>query len=204
MKTIDLGGARFTGLTGSVLPEDAVRLDEPVDGILGFGLFADCLFTLDYPASRVRLAKGELPPANGKETLSYRDPHGIPSITLRVGDLDVDADLDAGSMGGFSLPESLASKLKLASEPRVVGHARTLSSSFDIKAADLDGEIALGGYKFSRPTVEFQPAFPVANVGSRVLRAFVLTFDQTNRRVRLERAAGEGAPRGRSRPMEDF
>jgi len=193
LDSIAIGGARFAGLTASVRNYNQVGRGEPVDGILGFGLFADCLFTLDYPANRVRIAHGELPPADGAEVLDYRDEHGIPEITLRVAGREVAADVDAGSMGGFSLPEAFASQLPLASEPRIVGRGRTVSNTFEIKAADLKGEIAFGRYRFSNPTIEFQPIFPVANVGARVLRDFRITFDQKNQRMRLEKTeAGAG------------
>jgi len=35
--------------------------------------------------------------------------------------------------------------------------------------------------------VEFVSVFPVGNIGARVWREFILTFDQRNGRLRLER-----------------
>jgi hypothetical protein len=71
----------------------------------------------------------------------------------------------------------------------VVGHARTVSNSFEIKAAPLDGDVTIGALVLSRPSIEFQPLFPIANVGARVLRDLVLTFDQKNHRLRLTKPA---------------
>jgi len=113
------------------------RVGEPVDGILGFRLFSGCLFTLDYPANRVRLERGELPPVDGREVIAFTAERGVPAIRLQVDSLWVDADVDAGAPGGFTLPQSLAAKLPLASAPRVVGHARTVSNEFEITAAEL-------------------------------------------------------------------
>jgi len=48
-----------------------------------------------------------------------------------------------------------------------------------------------------RPSVEFQPLFPMANLGARVLRELVLTFDQKNHRLRIGTPAS--AP---SKPLE--
>ncbi|HVP14493.1 MAG TPA: hypothetical protein VMS88_03050, partial [Terriglobales bacterium] len=173
------------------------RRDEPIDGILGFGLFADCLLTLDYPANRVVIARGELPVADGREILDFTQEHGIPQVRLEVTGIEVAADVDAGSMAGFSLPESLASKLPLRAAPRVVGRARTVTNSFEIKAAQLNGEVRLGAHRFADPTLDFQPLFPVANIGARVLGDFRVTFDQKHRRMRLERTGvtGESGPR---------
>ena len=185
--SIEVGGARFAGLTAAVRNYNEMPRDEQVDGIIGFGLFSGCLFTLDYPADRVRLRSGELPAANGADVVDYRDRHGIPSITIGVAGRAMEADVDAGSMGGIILPESEMASLPLASKPVVVGKARTVSNTFEIKAADLDGDVTIGGITLHRPTVEFQPILPMANLGSRVLRDYAITFDQKNRRMRLVR-----------------
>ncbi|HYJ34080.1 MAG TPA: serine hydrolase [Candidatus Binatia bacterium] len=186
--SLAIGGARFVGLTATAGDLAGHLPGEAVDGILGFGLFDDCLLTLDFPALRMTLAEGSLP-ADGAGVLTYRDERGIPSVTMRVAGVSVDTDVDAGAMGGFSLPESFAAKLPLAEPPRVVGHARTVSNEFEIKAARLDGDVAVGGTTFAKPMVEFQPVFDVGNIGARVLRDFAVTFDPKNHRMRLARSA---------------
>ena len=188
IKSLGIGGARFTGLTASIGDFADGKRGAPVDGVLGFGLFADCLLTLNFPDLRLGLRAGALPEVNGTDVLSFGSEDGIPSVTLRVGGVDVRAHVDVGAMGGISLPETLAETLPLGSEPRVVGRARTVSNEFEIKAAELNGEVALGSLTWSHPMVEFQPIFPVANVGARILRELTLTFDQRNHRLRLSRA----------------
>lgn len=192
--SVEIGGARFEGLEAAVRNSNERALGEPVDGILGFGLFAECLLTLDYPGNRLRIDRGELPPADGGEVIAFTSPRGIPSVRIRVDSLALDADVDAGSPAGFSLPIGLAAKLPLASPPRTVGRGRTVSNEFEIQAAGLAGSAWLGGHEFTRPTLDFQPVFPMANVGSRVLRDFRVTFDQRNGRMRLARSP---APPGR-------
>jgi CubicO group peptidase (beta-lactamase class C family) len=188
--SIEVGGARFVGLQAAVRPYNEPQPPgEAVDGILGFGLFSNCLFTLDYPGNRVRIARGELPPENGKDILAYRDENGIPAVTLHVDSLDVEAHLDAGSMGGFTLPDPVIGKVALGSPPRVVGRARTVSNTFEIKASTLVGELRLGGFVYPQAQVEFGSPFPTANVGARVLRDYSMTFDLKNRRVQLVRSA---------------
>ena len=185
--SLDIGGARFTAVPATSGDMAGRLMGDRVDGILGFGLFADCLWTLDYPALRMTLTRGGL--EEGSDVVPFRDERGIPSVTLRVAGIDVDADVDAGAMGGISLPDTLVSKLPLREAPRVVGHARTVSNEFDIKAAHLDGDVTLGEITFTKPMVEFQPIFPTANVGARILRDFVVTFDQRTHRLRLARSA---------------
>jgi hypothetical protein len=186
--SLEIGGARFEGIEAAVRDYNERRVGAPIDGILGFGLFQELLLTLDYPASKVRIERGALPPPDGGDVIPIRVDRGIPSIDLVVDSLHVDADVDAGSMGGFSLPDRLIERLPLDSTPRVVGHARTVSNEFDIKAARLKGSLRIGGREFANPTLEFQPIFAMGNVGSRVLRDFAVTFDQANRRMRWRKA----------------
>jgi CubicO group peptidase (beta-lactamase class C family) len=186
--SLEIGGARFEGIEAAVRDYNERRVGAPIDGILGFGLFQELLLTLDYPAGKVRIERGALPPPDGGDVIPIRVDRGIPSIDLVVDSLHVDADVDAGSMGGFSLPDRLIERLPLDSAPRVVGHARTVSNEFDIKAARLKGSLRIGGREFANPTLEFQPIFAMGNVGSRVLRDFAVTFDQANRRMRWRKA----------------
>jgi CubicO group peptidase (beta-lactamase class C family) len=195
--SITIGGARFAGLTAASRTNPAMMRGEHIDGILGFALFSDCLFTLDYPADRIRIAAGALPPADGAEVLDFTMEHGIPGVALRVAGLDLTAHVDAGSMGGFSLPESLAARLPLAAKPKVVAHARTVSNTFDVLAAPLDATIELGRWHFDHPVVEFQPVFAMANIGSRVLKDFRVTFDIHDQRMRLERSTTTTGPLSR-------
>jgi len=189
VESLEIGGARFEGLTAGVRGYNERQLGQPIDGILGFGLFEQTLLTLDYPGARVRIERGELPAADGREVIPFRMERGIPSIDLEVGPLTIAADVDAGSMGGFVLPARLIDRLPLASEPRVVGKARTVSNEFEIRQAALKGKVRVGRYDFDGPLIDFQPIFPMANIGARVLRGFAVTFDQKNRRMRWVKPA---------------
>jgi hypothetical protein len=163
-------------------------MGEPVDGILGFRLFQECLLTLDYPANRLRIERGELPAPNGEDVIAFQIRHGIPSIEIQVDSLSMEADVDAGSPGGFTLPARLEPKLTFVSAPRVIGRGRTIGNDFEIRAADLKGTVRMGGFEYPGPTVSLQPVFDMANIGSRVLGEFRVTFDQKNGRMRLARA----------------
>src|SRR4029079_16628896 len=70
--TVEIGGARFEDLRGSVRDSTEGLPGETVDGILGFGLFGDCLLTLDYPGERVRLARGETPGGKRRRAVAPR------------------------------------------------------------------------------------------------------------------------------------
>jgi hypothetical protein len=157
-----------------------------VDGIVGLNALADYLVTLDFPAKKLRLAKGELPKADGKEILEYKDAAGIATLELGVGDKKIKAHLDTGNaIGAFVFPTAFAEKLSLAGEPRVVGRARSASGDMEIKQVQLKEVIRLGGHEFPDAAIVYPALGETANVGVKTLSQFVITFDQKNERVRL-------------------
>jgi hypothetical protein len=190
LDSITLGGAQFHNV--EAIMRDYNRMSPPnaphIDGILGFNLFADYLLTLDYVGKRVRLEQGELPKADGREILNFQSADGTPTVELQVGALKVNANIDSGNMRSeLTLPSAMIEKLSLAAPPKVVGRARTTSNEFEIKEAALNDSLHLGGYEIAGPTIIFADIFKDANIGSRLLKNFVLTFDQKNHRVRLIR-----------------
>jgi hypothetical protein len=192
--SIAFGGVEFRGVTAMAREQRNPPNYPKVDGILGFSLFAEYLFTLDFPGKRVRLERGELAAANGSDILSFEMPHRVPVVELRIGNLKVKAHIDSGNMvGGFIVPAAIVDKLSLASKPVTVGMAHTVSRDVEIKEVRLSDSIRLGRFEFSQPTISF-PAIADANIGSKVLREFSLTFDQKNGRVRLVRTASTLPP----------
>ncbi|MCI0549015.1 MAG: serine hydrolase, partial [Candidatus Rokubacteria bacterium] len=90
IESLEIGGACFEGMVGGVRGAGERRLGLTLDGVLGFGLFADALLTLDYPGRKVRIERGELP-ANGSDVFGFTMDHGIPSVTLHVDSIAVEA-----------------------------------------------------------------------------------------------------------------
>ncbi|MEZ5346126.1 MAG: retropepsin-like aspartic protease [Pyrinomonadaceae bacterium] len=185
--SIKLGEIEFKNIRALTRDYNRSPALPKIDGILGFDLFKDHLLTLDYPNKIVRLEKGALPQANSRDILEYADTDGIAMIELVIGDESVKAHIDSGNtVGGFILPEETVKKLPLTGEPKVVGQARTISNTIEIKQVRLNGSIRIGGIEFKDPLVTF-PALRQANVGSQLLKDFAITFDQKNKRLRLVR-----------------
>jgi predicted aspartyl protease len=153
-------------------------------GLLGFTLFHNYLLTLDYPNRRLMLASGALSKDEKGTVLPFLMPDGVPIVTLSIGNLRADAQLDSGG-SGLSLPERLVPYLKIASGPVVFGYGQSLSTRFQVKAARLGSDVRLGGFTYAKPLVEINPAFPLANFGSCPMQNFTITFDQNNLLVRL-------------------
>ena len=188
--TLTLGGASFKDVE-LIARDFQSGPGETLDGVLGIGLFKELLLTLDYPARRVRLETGELPSAEGHpEILDFTDPHGVPEIALKIGDVELRADVDSGNMKGeVVLPASYIGKVPLEKAPEVVGHGRTGFNEFEIKQAPLKGGLHIAGQTVEHVRVDFVDIFPQANLGATFLRRFVVTIDGKNHRLRL-RGAG--------------
>lgn len=191
---LKLGTLEFKNVEAPARDYNRNASSEHIDGILCFGLFAEHLFTLDFPTRKVKLNNGTLPAPDGVRVLPFTMANGIPSVKLNLAGTETEANIDSGNMtSGFMFGEAHASKLQFKGEPVVVGRARTVSREFEIKEAVAAGEIRLGAYRFPAPIVRFAEIFPHDNIGVAVLREFALTFDQKNRRVRWERE-GEVIP----------
>jgi hypothetical protein len=159
--------------------------DGGCQGVLGFTLFKDFLLTLDYVNGRMILASGELTADGERSVLPFRMPEGVPIARLRIGNRDIEAQIDSGG-AGLSLPERLIPQLRLSAEPVVFAKGASLSTRFQIKVAKLASDVHMGDITLDRPWVEINPAFPLANFGSCPLQHFIVTFDQENKLVRLE------------------
>lgn len=188
--SLTLGGATFHDVRLSVRELPKRRLegsDVERDGVLGIGLFQDHLLTLDYPARRVRIEKGELPPVDDQQVVAFENRFGIPQVRMKVGDLEVDADVDSGNVNGeLVLPASYIGKVALESEPKVVGKARTGFNELDVKQAPLKGSARVGAQVVERPLVDFVEIFPHGNIGHAFLSRFAVTLDQKNHRIRFK------------------
>jgi len=183
--TLDIGGIKFNKLTALSRNYNAAPGVEKIDGIIGFGLFADHLLTLDYPGRKVKIGTGAISKTSGQNVINFDNSRGIVSVDLVVGKQTIKANIDSGNMnGGFMLPTELVEKSPLLSEAVVVGRAKTVSNEIEIKQVKMKETIKLGTLEFKEPTVTF-PSFGTANIGGKVLNNLVLTFDQKNKLIKF-------------------
>ena len=188
--SVTFGGAEFRNVMAVVRPQRITRDYPDVDGMLGFALFTDYLLTLDYPAMQLRLSRGALPEVNNTDIVRFEIENRIPVVELGIGRIRVRAHVDSGNfVAGFILPEEIVAQLQLLSQPVIVGRARSVTNQIELKQVQLKDTIRLGHFEFPQPTITF-PALSDTNVGFKVLRDFSLTFDQRNRRMKLERKSG--------------
>jgi hypothetical protein len=188
LESIAIGSLRFADVTAASRNYKNSPRPLNVDGILGLNLFSDYLVTLDFPGKKLRIEKGELPKSDGAEILDYKNDAGIALVELSVGDKKIKAHLDSGNtIGTFVLPTSFVEKLSLASEPTVVGRARSASGEMEIKQVRIKEVVRLGRHEFPDATVTYPALSDIGNVGAKTLSQFAVTFDQLHERVRLTR-----------------
>jgi hypothetical protein len=180
-----LGELSAPGAMGLVLEQS----DPERDGALGFPMFADHLLTIDYGARRLRASTGELPPPDGTSVLPFEMRQGLPVIRVRIASRETDVLIDSGCECGLLLPRAMASELPLAAPPQPAGRLATLFREVDLTEAPLRGSAWIGSTELCEPTLRFAEGFNEALLGRRILESLVVTFDQRNKRVQLERAA---------------
>jgi hypothetical protein len=181
--SLDIAGQHFGPMDATTAP----NMGGPVqmDGVIGLAAFGGMTVTLDYLNKELRLSRDPLP-EKGDHVVPYTIQHGIPVIAVDVAGTPIQVDVDTGSPAVLAIPSAWVPKFQLG-EQRVVGHARTSVNEFDIRAADLKGDLRVAGYSASSPRVDIVDIFPVANLGSRFFRDYSVTFDTTNKRMALSK-----------------
>jgi hypothetical protein len=159
-------------------------------GILGFALFRTVLLTIDYASAQLVISHRALSPTDDHVT-PLVGTLDIARVSVEVGDVDMDVRLDTGDTGAFTVSTETLRTLKTVSEPWLVGKARTINNEFDVQGVRLSGPLRLAGHRFDVTEASFVDVFLGASLGEGILRSFVLTFDESNRLVKLTRV-GEG------------
>lgn len=187
---IEIGNMSFKRVTAmsydlsQIFPKDTFR------GVIGMPLFANSLLTIDYPNSRLTTRRGSLPPANGKDVIDFTMSDGSNfTIKLSVAGISAEAVIDTGSSGGITLPRQYATMLKLDSELKETGTARTVNNTLKLYGANLNGTLTIGSHSFDHPPIVFNDVLPIATIGYQVLKDFTITIDQKNLRIQLRKPA---------------
>jgi hypothetical protein len=159
-----------------------------LDGILGPAFFQGHLLTIDYVNSRLKIEDGELPPADGRDVLSFELDDGI-WIPINIGGQSMRAVLDTGDIRAVDMPAEALKPMRLASSPRLAGNSTSVSGTTAIREVTLSAPLRIGRHQFEKPAVTFSEDFHDVVIGSAQLQDFIITIDQTNRRVRFVRSA---------------
>jgi hypothetical protein len=185
--SLRIGDVVFRGQPMIVAPDFLTG----VDGLLGLPLYSQLLLTVDYPARRVELARGSLPPLDGREVLPMLDLNRLTGIAIAIGGKRFDGLIDTQGGTDIQAPPEVGAVISFVAPPVVVGQAKIgPADPVPVSAGRLAGDVTFGAFTVVRPIVHVaapprEVAGPVV-LGTELLRHFRLTLDQANRRVRIE------------------
>ena len=159
-----------------------------MQGILGMGLFKEYLLTLDAGVERAIVSRSELA-AGQPGVVSLDDSDGHLAIEMTIGDVVVPAHLDTGATVEFTLPLEMKDELPLSTGGQHTAQARVVGGPRNVSMARLEDSIRFAGLTYENPRVGFiDPSPPVGLIGNHVLDQVVLSIDQKNKLVGMQKS----------------
>jgi len=179
LDSIAIGGVRFEGVVAGVVPlELQSKIDSrELDGLLGFSLFSDLYFALDFPNQTLVLSNEwpkNIPPVRAE--LAVTEHAEVPFIAVKLQGKEFDVMIDTGSNDRLHLDPPEVASLSWKTEPRPgfllavageVGHEQIGRAS---------GALELGPLQQLEPVIDISNGSPTLGVG--VLRSFCLVFHE--------------------------
>jgi len=194
LRDVHCGDLVFNKLPARTFELDAIEraLGRKLDGILGFPAFRQLLLTLDYGAMELRVADGALPRPDGETIFKARKTgNNRPWVELKLAGESHTVLLDSGSGGRISLKGVDPDAWAIA--PVAVGTSMGVDGLEQRRVGRVADSAWLMGQEFECPAV--QAVRSGSNlIGTELLQHFVLTFDQRQGRIRVERLADAPIP----------
>ena len=189
LSRIELGDARFENVQALVFDftDVSAHLGIKIDGVLGFPLFQETLFTLDYPQARLVIAHPtpltETPSVPGT-TIKFTNSQRTPFIPVRLGAENFIALIDSGNDGPLLLNlVGLHPQFSFGPRPGVT--VGTLTGNRTQEIGRLEQPLDIGPYRFEKPIVDLTDQ--ISSIGGEILRNFAVTFDQSRNQVTFYR-----------------
>jgi hypothetical protein len=164
--------------------ELSAHLGMKIDGVIGFSLFRDVVFALDYPQSRLVITTAGEKPLLPGTTIPFNNQQRTPLIPIKLGEESFIALIDSGSDGPLLLnPVGLHPHFKTG--PRAGGTVGTLTGNRTQQIGRLDQPLELGSYALAEPVVDLTDQ--LSAIGGEILRHFCVTFDPPRNQVTFHR-----------------
>jgi len=186
IRRIQLSDAHFRNIPGFVYDcsELSAHLGVRVDGILGFPLFRDVIFSLDYPQSRLVITTAGPTPLIPGSRIPFNNERRTPIIPLQLGNETFLALIDSGSDGSLMLnPFGLHPEFEYG--PRAGGTVGTLTGDRPQQIGRLRQPLVIGAYTLEQPIVDLTDQ--LSSIGGEILRHFCVTFDPPRNNVTFYR-----------------
>jgi len=183
LESVTLGDARFEGVVAGVVPLEIQSKIESrtMDGILGYSLFSNLFFALDYPRRRLILSDtwpADLPPI--RAGLPITEHAGVPFVAVQLQGKQFDVMIDTGANDRFHLPPASVAALRWKVAPRP-GFLLAVAGGGREQIARLSGDLHLGPLRQVEPVVGISVGPPTIGVG--LLDAFCVIFDEADDKV---------------------
>jgi hypothetical protein len=146
--------------------------------------FPGWVVSIDFAGAKLLIEDGELP-ATGPATFEWKSDEPIPTVPLKLADVEVRAHVDSGSGSGITLSTAVAAKLPLTEKHLDKDPARFVDSSFPVTYAKLEAPVSIGKMVLATPSIRYHDGSSPANIGQDVLKAFIIRIDARNRRIQF-------------------
>ena len=188
IRSLTLGSATFRDFDALVMDVDRISeaLGLRLDGVVGLPLFQSCLLTLDYPSRRVWVQPGRLAAPNGRDILELREG-ASGEVVASLGERRVVVKIDSGYSRELGLPENIP-HTEFAYGPRPGAEIVTITGTTRPLEGYLNQDLVLGEHRVHHPHAALNGGD--AKLGNRILRNFMITFDQKHGRIQFARPGG--------------
>lgn len=185
---LDLGAASFSQVPAAVFDfgDLSRQLGSRIDGIIGFSVFREVVFTIDYPARRLVIDPHGRVTGRTGEAIACTSDGNLPLARVDVGGQHILALIDTGSDSALTLNAS-TDVARLVRGSRRGSVRATVSGDEPQVIGRLAADVHIGPHRVAQPVVEMAEGLPT--LGNGVLKHFAVTFDPRHRLVALRRDA---------------
>lgn len=186
LSRLDVGGAAFRGVPAAVYDfgDLSRQLGRRIDGIIGFSVFRDVVFTIDYPARRLVIDPSGTLMGRSENAIDCYGDGGLPLATVEIGGQRIVALIDTGSDSTLTL-NAASDAARLVRDSRRGSVRATIAGDEPQVIGRLAADVRLGGHLVERPVVEMADGLP--SLGNGVLKHFAVTFDPRHQLMAVRR-----------------
>jgi hypothetical protein len=198
--SVKLGDVRLQNQTAFVteIYDEAVE-GIPVDGMLGFELFRRFVVRIDYSGSTLTIFDPKRFRSHGAGTaIPFKFYDHLPEVAGRINDLLVRFDIDTGSRSELDFTSPFVKRADLRAKYPDAVNAMTgwgVGGPVSSRVLRLPA-LKVGSVQIDNPVAElsdavhgsFSDANYDGNIGSALLKRFVVTFDYLHQRLYLKAA----------------
>ena len=179
LDSIAVGGVQFEGVVAGVVPlELQSKIDSRgLDGLLGYSLFSDLFFALNFPGQELSLSPDwpkNLQPVRAELPVIERS--GVPFVAVELQGQAFELMVDTGANDRLHLPPEAASSLNWKTAPRPGFLLAVAGEVGHEQIGRLTGTMELGGLRQVEPVLEVSGGAPTIGIG--LLHAFSLVFHE--------------------------